>query len=232
MHQLNNYIRQHNTNIDERYHQLTFYNTLSCASFASFFEQIKRVNGDIIECGIGRSRSLTILCSMVAGLGLPRRIIAYDSFAGFPPPSPQDISPRAPRQGEWSQSPSGKYLYTEDFCRTVLAEAEIPLESLDITLVKGYFSETLPQNNSTSIALLNIDGDLYQSYQDCLKYLFHKVSPGGIIIFDDFQDEQESQQLFPGARLAAKEFLGNQEYKKIQQNEFGVYYYIKTMLSG
>ncbi|MDR1163749.1 MAG: hypothetical protein LBM17_07970, partial [Candidatus Accumulibacter sp.] len=61
---LNSYLRPHNANIDERYHQLTYYNILSVASFAFFFEMIEDVDGDVVECGVGRSRSLSILCSL------------------------------------------------------------------------------------------------------------------------------------------------------------------------
>jgi hypothetical protein len=200
---------------------------LSAASFSNFFDLIEHIEGDIVECGIGRSRSLSILCSLLAGTDSGRKLIAYDSFAGFPAPTSEDASDRNPQKGEWSASPSGKYAYTEDFCRFVLKNAEIPLEKVNLTLVRGFFAETLPFNPSTQIALLNIDGDLYQSYKACLENLFHKVAGGGIIIFDDFQEEKEFNQSFPGARLAVKEFLGNREYAAIKQNKYGVFYYQK-----
>jgi hypothetical protein len=105
----------------------------------------------------------------------------------------------------------------------VLEEAEIPLKNMPLTLVKGFFADTLPFNDSKQIALLNIDGDLYQSYRDCLSNLFHKLSSGGVILFDDFGEEGREQS-FPGARRAVKEFLGD-EYSTIKKNKFGVYYY-------
>ncbi len=225
MRTLNSYLKPHNKEIDERFHQLTCYSVRSAASFAGFLEMLADVPGDIVECGIGRSRSLVILCSLLTGMEPSRAIIAYDSFAGFPEPSPQDASFRNPTKGEWSSSPSGKYAYTEDFCRQVLGAAEIPLETLNLTLGRGFFNETLPHNPSSSIALLNIDGDLYQSYKDCLGHLFHKVAPGGVILFDDFQEEDAERVRFPGARLAVREFLGNKEYQNIRQNKYGVYYY-------
>lgn len=220
------YLRPHRVEIDEKFHQLTLYNVLSGASWASFLEMVEHLDGDIVECGIGRSRSLLILCSLFVGLGIKRRLLAYDSFAGFPQPTKEDNSTRNPKAGEWSCSPSGTYQYTESFCQKVLKEAEIPLERVDLKLVKGFFAEQLPYNDSKQIALLNIDGDLYQSYKDCLEHLFPKVAKGGIIVFDDFEDGES--QAFPGSRLAVKEYLGSTEYEKIQLNKYGVYYYVKS----
>ncbi len=222
---LNSYIRPHNQDIDEQYHQLTCYNILSSASFYSFLDVVRAVDGDIVECGIGRSRSLAILCALTVGMRQRRKIYAYDSFTGFPAPTAEDVSARVPKAGEWSSSPSGKYLYTEEFCRTVLKSAEIPLDGIDLVLTKGFFADTLPNHPNRPIALLNIDGDLYQSYKACLENLFDKVAIGGIILFDDFGSGTGGG--FPGSRRAVKEFLGEQEYAKIQQNEFGAFFYIK-----
>jgi hypothetical protein len=177
---LNTWLRQHNPEIDEKYHQLTMFNILSCASFLDFLDMINGVEGDIVECGIGRSRSLCILRSLQLGLGLRRKLIAYDSFAGFPEPTEQDASARNPQAGDWSRSPSGKYRYDMEFCRQVLQEAHIPDDNDEsFALVKGFFADTLPHNASADIALLNIDGDLYQSYKDCLRWLYHKIPGGG-----------------------------------------------------
>ena len=223
-------IRPHNLDVDEKFHILNYFNVMSVASFASFFDFIEKIEGDIVECGIGRSRSLLILSALVAGLKLNRRILGYDSFAGFPEPSPHDMSERNPQKGEWSHSPSQKYQYTQEFCRMVLGQADIPLDEINFSTIKGFFGDTLPYNDSVNIALLNIDGDLYQSYMDVLQNLYHKVSPGGVIIFDDFA-EQDNRGFFPGARLAVKEFLGEQLYGSIRINKYGAYYLVKPLES-
>ena len=222
---LNDYLKPHNKDIDELYHQLTCYNVLSTASFADFITETQHLDGDIVECGIGRSRSLIILSSLVIGLNLNKKIYAYDSFAGFPTPNPQDASFRMPKAGDWSSSPSGKYQYTPEFSHQVLKSAEIPIEKIKLKLVKGFFRDSLPEAEPQKISLLNIDGDLYESYKDCLTYLFPKVQKGGIILFDDFSDIDSDKGAFPGSRLAAKEYLGEYEYSKIQKNRYGVFYY-------
>lgn len=57
----------------------------------------------------------------------------------------------------------------------------------------GLYNETLPQfyhkhkdNRFARIAVLRIDGNFYESYQDALYYLWEFVPVGGFVIFDDY----------------------------------------------
>lgn len=170
---------------------------------------------------------MLILSSLIQFLKIERRIFAYDSFSGFPEPTKEDISWRQPTKGEWDRSPSGKYEYNEVFCKRVLSEGDVDISKIDMTLVKGYFENTLPISELGEIALLNIDGDLYNSYYNVLKYLYKNVTRGGVILFDDFSKEDDTQPAFPGARKATKDFLGDELYNKIKLNKYGVYYLIK-----
>jgi hypothetical protein len=76
------------------------------------------------------------------------------------------------------------------------------LRRQQITLVKGWFQDTLPVTKAQigPIALLRIDGDWYESTYCCLEHLYDNVSPGGQIIIDDYCS------CF-GARKATSEFL-------------------------
>lgn len=130
---------KHNANIDEIYHQLTVFNILDSASFFYYFQMIEEVEGDIVECGIGRSRSLGIISALVQWLCPDRHIHAYDSFAGFPEPTSEDKSLRNPQKGEWACSPSGKYDYTEEFSKKVLDEIGIDLGKIHLSFHKGFF---------------------------------------------------------------------------------------------
>jgi asparagine synthase (glutamine-hydrolysing) len=47
---------------------------------------------------------------------------------------------------------------------------------------------------------LHVDGDWYESVKVCLESLYDKVSPGGVIQFDDYAH-------WAGARKAVDEFL-------------------------
>jgi len=54
---------------------------------------------------------------------------------------------------------------------------------------KGLFSDTVPSfandNPDLKLAVLRIDANFYDSYQDALYYMYPKVPVGGYIIFDD-----------------------------------------------
>jgi Macrocin-O-methyltransferase (TylF) len=52
--------------------------------------------------------------------------------------------------------------------------------------LKGCFSETLPHAHILRVAVLRLDGDMYESTTDGLTNLYDKVSGGGFVIVDDF----------------------------------------------
>jgi len=213
MKQVKKFDAVHNKAMDEKFHQLNIGNIGNVIYWWEFLEAISGVQGDIVECGIGRGRSLIILSALnyfrTDEVGGERHIFAYDSFEGFPQPTSEDESRRNPKKGEWSDSPSGKYKYSKEFTELVLTEAGLPLKDFSLNITKGFFSDSLKSHPNRPIALLHVDGDLYSSYKDTLENLYDLVSIGGIIVFDDFLAEQDEKESFPGSRQAVKEFLGD-----------------------
>jgi O-methyltransferase len=69
----------------------------------------------------------------------------------------------------------------------------------NVKFLKGWFRDTLHIAPIRELALLRLDGDLYESTMDALNALYNKVSPGGYIIIDDFYD-------FEPCRRAVLEF--------------------------
>ena len=72
-----------------------------------------------------------------------------------------------------------------------------------VHLVKGLFDKTLPTYEGR-IALLHLDCDLYESYRVALTTLYEKVSPGGLIMFDEYKDDR-----WPGATKAIDDFFAD-----------------------
>jgi len=201
----------HHSEIDERFHQLNVWNIGTVIHWRMFFEMTRNLPGDIVECGVGRARSLAIIAAINHLLepdeGGGRRIFGYDSFCGFPEPTPEDASPRQPRKGDWARSPTGRYQYTSAFAQEVLREAGVPFDA--ITLTPGYFRDTLPRHPDRPIAILHIDADLFQSYWDALVNLYPRVVAGGVMVFDDLISQPNADEKFPGARRAVQEFFCN-----------------------
>lgn len=217
----------HSTELDEKFHQLNLGNIGNVIYWWKYFEIVRNVEGDIVECGIGRGRSLLVLSAINSLLekneGGQRQVFGYDSFEGFPEPSVEDDSYRKPKKGEWSTSPSGKYQYSPDFIKMVLQEGKI---EENVILKKGFFGDTTKDHPNKPIAILHVDGDLYQSYMDTLEHLYPKVSKGGVIVFDDFLAKKEDEDRWPGARKAVHDFFGK-DAEKIKISVRGTPYLIK-----
>jgi SAM-dependent methyltransferase len=223
---------KHSLEMDEKFHQLNIGNIGNVVYWWQFLEIISKVPGDIVECGVGRGRSLTILSALnhllaEKGISARRKVFAYDSFEGFPEPATQDASRRNPKKGEWAGSPRGQYQYSEEFTRLVLSEAGVPIDDDTLTITKGFFCDSLVSHpDNQPIALLHLDGDLYESYKDVLERLYDQVAPGGILVFDDFMVDEPKDEPWPGARLAVKEFFGS-KIDDFKESIGGTYYYIK-----
>ena len=90
-------------------------------------------------------------------------------------------------------------------CYALLADvkAAMALTNYDpkcMHFVQGKVEDTIPEQAPQSIALLRLDTDWYESTRHELEHLFPRLSPGGILIIDDYGDWQ-------GARKATDEFV-------------------------
>lgn len=148
--------------------------------------------GDIVECGIGKTRTFQMLIYLNQG----KNIIGFDSFSGFPDVSVFDNSFRNPEKGQWNIMTNKKAIDTIKCMQIDLSKVKI---------IEGYFEDTLKQYEG-EIAFLHLDCDLYNSYKVCLEKLFSKVKKGGIVAFDEYNEPK-----FPGATKAIDEFL-NKKY--------------------
>jgi O-methyltransferase len=67
---------------------------------------------------------------------------------------------------------------------------------------KCWFNELTSDDVPANIAFAHLDGDLYISTIDPLKLVYDKMSPGGIILIDDYLDPE-----WPGVEQAIAEFF-------------------------
>ena len=164
--------------------------------FFTLVQSVAKVEGDIVECGVGMGRSLHLLTAAVSFLGLSKRIHGYDSFEGFPEPAEQDKSFRDAKKGDW-QFATEELVY-QRFVACDMVEAMLS----QVALHKGFFSDTIPTQLPQKICFLHIDADLYESYRIALQYGYPRCSAGAIICFDEYNEPQ-----WPGATLAVDEFM-------------------------
>lgn len=172
---------------------------LRLAYLYDLMRQVKSVDGDIVECGVGYGRSLFAFCILDDVFAKDRRIYAFDSFEGFPEPTSED-------EPERTGVEAGRYAVDENTVKRFLINSGVTSGFIRerVTFVKGFFADTVHDYAGRDIALLHLDCDLYQSYKDCLTALYPRVAVGGIVAFDEYQ----STGRYRGARQAIDEYFG------------------------
>lgn len=140
------------------------------------------VPGDLVETGVWRGGAGILMRGVLKAYNdTGRTVWLADSFAGLPRPSGTEF-PADSDDRHWMLAP---YLaVSQDTVRQNFAR--YGLLDDQVKLLPGWFSETLPHAPIGAIAVLRLDGDMYESTIVALESLYSKVSPGGFVIVDDF----------------------------------------------
>ena len=55
-----------------------------------------------------------------------------------------------------------------------------------VVFLEGWFKDTLPTAPVEQLAVLRLDGNMYESTMQIFENCYHKVAPGGVVIVDDY----------------------------------------------
>jgi len=138
------------------------------------------IAGDLIETGVMRGGTVILMRAILRAYADNRTVWAADSFEGLPPPNPQDYP--ADAGADWHLRPLtevGVEHVRRNFERYGLLDDQVQF-------LPGWFRDTLHKAPIQRLALLRLDGDLYESTMDALVPLYPKLSPGGFVIVDDY----------------------------------------------
>lgn len=167
---------------------------------------VDNVRGDFAEFGVALGGSAILIAKQAKG----RQFHGFDVFGMIPEPTSGKDDAKSKRRYERIRSGKsagidGQLYYgyrkdlfsevTESFSRHGLSVGE-----KGIHLHKGLFEETWPEASVGALALAHIDCDWYDPVVYCLRAVAAKLSPGGVIIIDDYHD-------YGGCRTAVEEFL-------------------------
>jgi O-methyltransferase len=140
-----------------------------------------QVPGDFVETGIWRGGACIMMAAVLAAHEDTERVVwGFDSFQGLPPPNqaeyPKDRGDQLHRFPELA------------VCIECVIESfkRMGLWSEQVRLVKGWFKDTVPAAGVEKIAVLRLDGDLYESTIQVLEGFYPRLSPGGFCIIDDY----------------------------------------------
>lgn len=162
----------------------------------------ERITGDFVECGVASGNNLAAMAK--AG----RHAYGFDSFEGIPWAGPRDKE--QPGIGTVDKINPSKIGVLESSGITSHSMEDVTQNMArwgitNYSLIKGWFQDTV-RHWIGDISVLRLDGDLYDSTIIPLKYLYPRLTEGGILIMDDWNLE--------GARDAFEDFFKASKYSQ------------------
>ncbi|MCU1350990.1 MAG: putative O-methyltransferase [Acidimicrobiales bacterium] len=138
------------------------------------------VPGDLMETGVWRGGAVIFMRGCLRAYGdETRKVWVADSFEGLPPPSGKYADDASSELHEWDHLAVSVEQVKANFERYGLLDDRVQF-------IKGWFKDTLPTAPVEQLAVLRLDGDMYESTIDALTHLYPKLSPGGFLIVDDY----------------------------------------------
>jgi hypothetical protein len=182
---------------------------VSLVRAVQYIERYK-IPGAVVECGVWKGGSMMAVAKTLLAHGwTDRELFLFDTYSGMPEASSVDVDgsdrSAAALLGELRVRPVEEQKQSDiaalcplEIVQTNLASTGYPMDR--IRFIEGKVEDTIPQHAPSSIALLRLDTDWYESTRHELVHLFPRLSHGGILVIDDYGH-------WRGARLAADEYF-------------------------
>src|SRR5260370_10519413 len=180
------------------------------------YQKIETVPGIVVEFGVWWGANLALFesfRSVYEPYNWTRKVVGFDTFAGYPAPSKQD--------GTSKYAAAGGYAVTEnydEYLSRLLSAHEADNVMAHIKkheLVKGDVTQTidkyLEENPQTIIALAYFDLALYEPTKKCLEAIRPHLPRGSVLAMDELNSAD-----FPGETIALREVLGLSQYRIIK----------------
>jgi asparagine synthase (glutamine-hydrolysing) len=196
------------------------------AALTDLHAQVLRIEqqaipGILVEAGCALGGSAIVLAAAKAP---SRPLHVYDVFGIIPPPSERDGQDVLERykviiRGDSDGIAGQKYYgYEENLVEKVtgnFARHGLAVDANHVHLIKGLFQDTLKINEP--VALAHIDGDWYESVTVCLQRIAPHLSPGGVLIIDDYG-------AWSGCRTAVDEYFRDKsaEFEFVQRTRLHI----------
>jgi O-methyltransferase len=141
-----------------------------------------QVPGDLIEAGVWRGGVPIFMRAILKANGVSNRLVwVADSFRGLPRPDADRYpADRGLDLSMWKSLAVSLDEVRRNFSRFGLLDEQV-------RFLEGWFKDTLPDAPIEKLAVMRLDGDLYESTLDCLVHLYPRLSAGGYAIIDDYR---------------------------------------------
>lgn len=138
------------------------------------------VPGDVIETGVWRGGMSIFMRGVLKAHDVSdRRVWLADSFEGLPLADATRYPADVGDNYNFDYLSSGVGEVRRNFARYGLLDDQVQF-------LIGWFKNTLRDAPMQQIAVLRLDGDMYESTIQALEPLYPKLSPGGFCIVDDY----------------------------------------------
>jgi O-methyltransferase len=134
------------------------------------------VPGDFVECGVYRGFSLAVVAEFLGLENVSKVLYLYDTFEGIPDAYNSERRSNAVYRRENAQDRDAIFKHVQNrFSKWS-----------NVRVVRGTVPDTFRVACPEAIAFLHLDMNSSRSEIAALEVLFDRVSPGGMIVFDDY----------------------------------------------
>lgn len=165
-----------------------------------------KIQGAVVECGVWRGGSIAAAALALKATGDSRPMYLFDTFEGMSAPEEMDkkVGGNSSAIEQFAALKTGSE--SSDWHRATVEDVAHNLATLglardDFHFIKGMVENTIPGHTpAEGIAVLRLDTDWYKSTKHELEHLFPELTPGGVLIIDDYG-------AWEGSRRAVDEYL-------------------------
>jgi O-methyltransferase len=151
----------------------TFVDVWRCHELWSLVGELREVPGSVLEVGVWRGGTGILMAARAAALGIEDPVYLCDTWSGVVKTGAVD-----------TYYEDGKHDNASPESVERLA-GQLALSNVE--LLQGVFpDETGDRIADRTFRLCHCDVDVYQSAKDVLEWVWPRLSPGGVVAFDDY----------------------------------------------
>ena len=150
----------------------TFVDQYKCYELWEQLGQLRAVGGDVLEVGVWRGGTGTLMAHRCQQLDLDAQVFLADTFEGVVKAGDDD---------PWYEG--GEHADTSPEIVQKLAATM----GVDVRLLVGIFpDDTAHEVDDRTFRLIHIDVDVYKSARDVLEWSWLRLNTGGVVVWDDY----------------------------------------------
>lgn len=146
-----------------------------CYELWKLIEQSAKLNmGSIIEIGVWRGGTGALMARQAKTMGMDATVFLCDTFKGVVKAGLKDTTYQGGEHDDTTRNLVEKLIFKQ-------------MELDNVEILEGIFpEESSHQIQEQKFRLCHIDVDVYQSAKDILDWIWDRLIPGGIIVYDDY----------------------------------------------